>query len=90
MSIKKSYTNKKQLSKLNKEVSNYINRTGQTKKQIASDLSISPSALGNFLSGRSKLTEARGIQICQEIGIVPTCIYDELVGSLQVAFYRHK
>lgn len=90
MSIKKSYTNKKQLSKLNKEVSNYINRTGQTKKQIAYDLSISPSALGNFLSGRSKLTEARGIQICQEIGIVPTVVYGELAGSLQVHFHRHK
>lgn len=90
MSVKKNYTNKKQLDKLNCEIKKFLNRTGQTKKQIAANMSISPSALGNFLSGRSRLSEVRGIQICQEIGIVPTCIYDELVGSLQLAFYRHK
>jgi len=90
MSITKNYANKKQLSKLNAEVNKFLNRTGQTKKQIAENLSISPSALGNFLSGRSKLSEARGIQICQEIGIVPTVVYGELAGSLQVHFHRYK
>ena len=90
MSITKNYANKKQLSKLNAEVNKFLNRTGQTKKQIAENLSISPSALGHFLSGRSKLSEARGIQICQEIGIVPTVVYGELAGSLQVNYHRHK
>lgn len=90
MSITKNYTNRKQLDKLNCEINKFLNRTGQTKKQIAANMSISPSALGNFLSGRSRLSEVRGIQICQEIGIVPTVVYGELAGSLQVHFHRHK
>jgi len=90
MQPKKKFLTNSQVSKLKKEVNKFCKRTGRSKKSLADTLKMSPSGLGNYLSGRTKLGETTAINLCAAIGVPPTNIVGELKGSMQVHHHRFK
>lgn len=90
MQPKKKFLTNSQVNKLKNEVNKFCKRTGVSKKSLAENLKMSPSGLGNYLSGRTKLGETTAINLCALIGVPPTTIVGELRGAMQVHHHRYK
>ncbi len=90
MQIKKIYLKAKEIDKLKTEVNKFCKRTGLSKRLLAENLKMSPSGLGNYLSGRTKLGQDMAIKICSEIGLAPTHVVGPLTKNMQVHQHRFK